>query len=82
MSYIKPKAGTTALLKYNLDMPSRDFCVQLLEKTGVMFTPGSVMHMEGWLRIGYANDPEILRCGLAKVSSFLSDLATKSETAA
>jgi aspartate/methionine/tyrosine aminotransferase len=82
MSYIKPKAGTTALLKYNLDMPSRDFCVQLLEQTGVMFTPGSVMHMEGWLRIGYANDPEILRSGLAKVSSFLSDLAAKSETAA
>lgn len=82
ISYIKPKAGTTALLKYDLDMPSRDFCVQLLAQTGVMFTPGSVMHMEGWLRIGYANDPEILRSGLAKVSSFLSDLAAKSETAA
>lgn len=82
MSYIKPKAGTTALLKYGFDMPSRDFCIQLLEQTGVMLTPGSVMHMEGWLRVGYANDPEILRAGLAKVSDFLADLTAKSGNAA
>lgn len=74
ISYIKPKAGTTALLKYDFDMPSRAFCVRLLEDTGVMFTPGSVLHMEGWLRIGYANDPEILKAGLSRVSAFLASL--------
>jgi aspartate/methionine/tyrosine aminotransferase len=79
---VKPKAGTTALLKYDFDMPSRDFCIQLLEQTGVLFTPGSVMHMEGWLRVGYANDPEILCTGLAKVSAFLAQLAAKSDTPA
>ncbi|MEP5759299.1 MAG: aminotransferase [Litoreibacter sp.] len=82
MSYIKPKAGTTALLKYDFDMPSRDFCIQLLQQTGVMFTPGSVMHMEGWVRVGYANDPSILRTGLAKVSTFLAQLTANSNTAA
>jgi aspartate/methionine/tyrosine aminotransferase len=71
ISYVKPKSGTTALLKYDLDLPSRDFCVQLLEETGVLLTPGSTMDMEGWIRIGYANDPEILIQGLAKVSEFL-----------
>lgn len=74
ISYIKPKAGTTALLKYDFDMPSRDFCEQLLEATGVMLTPGSVMHMEGWLRIGYANNPEILKAGLSKMSEFIASL--------
>lgn len=74
ISYVKPQAGTTALLKYDFDMPSRDFCVQLLDTTGVMLTPGSVMHMEGWLRIGYANDPEILKAGLAKMSEFIATL--------
>lgn len=82
ISYVKPKAGTTALLKYDFDMPSRDFCIQLLKQTGVMFTPGSVMQMEGWLRIGYANDPEILRRGLAKVSAFLATLPAKTGDAA
>lgn len=81
MSYVKPKAGTTALLKYDFDMPSREFCIQLLKETGVMFTPGSVMHMEGWLRVGYANDPEILRAGLAKVSAFLATLPAKTGSA-
>jgi aspartate/methionine/tyrosine aminotransferase len=74
ISYVKPQAGTTALLKYDFDMPSRDFCVQLLDATGVMLTPGSVMHMEGWLRIGYANNPEILKAGLARMSQFIASL--------
>ena len=75
ISYVKPRSGTTALLKYNFDLPSRDFCVRLLEETGVMLTPGSTMDMEGWIRIGYANDPEILRQGLAKITEFLAGMA-------
>jgi aspartate/methionine/tyrosine aminotransferase len=74
ISYVKPKSGTTALLKYDLDLPSRDFCIQLLEETGVLLTPGSTMDMEGWVRIGYANDPEILNEGLDKVSTFLDSI--------
>ena len=72
VSYVKPRSGTTILFRYDLDLPSRDFCVQLLQDTGVMLTPGSAMDMEGWIRVGYANDPEILRQGLAKVSGFLA----------
>lgn len=74
ISYVKPKSGTTALLKYDFDLPSREFCVRVLEQTGVMLTPGSTMDMEGWIRIGYANDPEILRQGLAEVTGFLAKL--------
>lgn len=72
ISWIKPKSGTTALLKYDLDMPSRDFCIALLQETGVMFTPGSAMEMEGYVRIGYANPTAILRQGLGRVSTFLA----------
>ena len=82
ISYVKPQAGTTALLKYDFDMPSREFCVELLKESGVMFTPGSVLHMEGWLRIGYANDPEILKAGLGKVSAFLAGLKQRGVPAA
>ncbi len=55
-------------------MPSRDFCIRLLEDTGVMLLAGSVLDMEGYVRIGYANSPEILREGLQKTSDFLSSL--------
>jgi len=42
-----------------------------------MFTPGSVMEMEGWLRIGYANSPEVLSQGLDLVSNFLSQMGSR-----
>jgi aspartate/methionine/tyrosine aminotransferase len=77
LSYVKPQGGTTALVKYDFDISSREFCVQLLDETGVMFTPGSVLEMEGWVRIGYANNPQILREGLAKVSEFLANLPAR-----
>ena len=75
ISWIEPKSGTTALLKYELPMTSREFCVGLLKKTGVMFTPGSALGMEGYVRIGYANNPDILKKGLALVSDYLSDMS-------
>ncbi|BFG75252.1 aminotransferase [Paraburkholderia terrae] len=75
LSYVKPKSGTTALVKVNVDMTSRQFCVSLLEKTGVMFTPGSALDVEGYVRIGYTNNREVLVAGLAKVSEFLRDVA-------
>ncbi|WP_018151390.1 aminotransferase [Leeia oryzae] len=74
ISYIKPKSGTTALLKYTHNMSSRDFCMALLAAKGVMFTPGSALDMEGYLRIGYANNQAVLKKGLALVSEFLREL--------
>jgi aspartate/methionine/tyrosine aminotransferase len=74
ISYVKPKGGTVALLKYDFDLPSRDFCVRLLEAEGVMFTPGSALDMEGYVRIGYANSRAVLEEGLPRVSRFLRTL--------
>ncbi|MDH6353150.1 MULTISPECIES: aminotransferase [Brevibacillus] len=73
ISYVKPKAGTTAMLKYELDMPSEAFCIELFRATGAFLTPGSCFDMEGWVRIGYACDTEVLQAGLAQVSKFLRE---------
>jgi aspartate/methionine/tyrosine aminotransferase len=48
--------------------------VKLLESKGVMFTPGSALDMEGYVRIGYANNPAVLAEGLQKTSEFLAEL--------
>ncbi len=74
ISYIEPKAGTTAFLKYDLDMDSESFCKRLLDETGVILLPGNVMQMEGYLRIGYANDPVIIAEGLKRISAFIKSL--------
>lgn len=74
LSYVKPKSGTTALVKVDVDMTSRDFCIALLEKTGVMFTPGSALDIEGYVRIGYTNNRDVLVKGLKRVSDFLREI--------
>ncbi len=72
ISWVRPRSGTTTLLKYDLPIGSRDFCTRLLQDTGVMFTPGSAFGMEGYVRIGFANPPKTLKEGLARVSDFLA----------
>ena len=72
VSWVQPNSGTTTLLRFDLPMNSRDFCVALLTETGVMFTPGSAFGMEGYVRIGFANTPSILKEGLERVSGFLA----------
>lgn len=72
LSWVRPASGTMALVRVSLPMTSRAFCVSLLQETGVMFTPGSALGMEGYVRIGYANAPAVLKEGLARVSGFLA----------
>lgn len=71
LSYVKPKAGTTAFVKVQTKLSSLEFCERLVKETGVMFTPGSALHTEGYVRIGYANNKEVLKKGLALTSEFL-----------
>jgi aspartate/methionine/tyrosine aminotransferase len=74
ISYVKPVAGTTALLYYDFDMPSRELCEDLLKKTGVFFTPGECFELEGCIRIGYAYDSKTLEVGLNKFSEYMASL--------
>lgn len=74
ISYLKPVAGTTALLYYDRDIPSYELCIGLMKEKGVLFTPGSAFEMEGCVRIGYAFDSKTLRTGLDKFAEYLSEL--------
>jgi aspartate/methionine/tyrosine aminotransferase len=76
VSYVKPRAGTVTLLRYAADMPSYEFCMRLLQETGVLFTPGSAFEVEGCVRIGYANGSAILEEGLRRTSGFLRHLVS------
>lgn len=72
--YLKPVAGTTALVYYNNDMPSYDLCVKLIKEKGVLFTPGECFEMEGAVRIGYAYDSKTLKEGLDRFTELLREL--------
>jgi len=75
VSWVKPKAGTTAMLRVDVPMTSREFCVDLLQKTGVMMTPGDAFDMEGYVRIGYSNSTDVLKAGLEKLTGYLLSLS-------
>jgi aspartate/methionine/tyrosine aminotransferase len=74
ISYVKPKAGTTALIYYDFEIPSRDFCVNLMKRYGVLLTPGSCFELEKCARIGYACSTEILEQGLEKLSEYIKTM--------
>ena len=72
LSWVQPRSGTTELIKFDLAINSYEFCIVLLQKTGVMLTPGSALGMEDYVLIGYANNSEILKEGLKRISDFLA----------
>ncbi len=72
--YVKanmPKGGTTALIRYKKEIPSKVLCRNLQEKTGVALLPGETMEMEGTVRIGFCTAKNILQTGLKEFSKFL-----------
>lgn len=74
MNYVKPQAGTTAILRFDYEMSSVDFCKGLYDRNGAFLAPGSCFDLEGTVRIGYACSTEVLKAGLKKVSEYLREL--------
>ena len=74
LDWVPPKAGTTAFIRYDYDLPSEVFCRRLFEGDGTFIVPGSAFDRDRWFRIGYAFDPVMLRHGLDRISAFLRRL--------
>lgn len=79
--WVKPRAGTTAFVRFTkMGKPVDDvaFCETLLERTGVMFVPGSLCFgrgedFKGYVRIGFVPEREVLEKGLEALRSFMED---------
>lgn len=74
VSYQKPQAGTTALVFYDFDMDSYEFCKRMYHEVGAFVTPGDCFEEKHSIRIGYASDTQELKDGLAAMSSFVRKL--------
>ncbi len=68
--YVKPQAGTTALISYDLDVPSYELCEEMYRRNGVFVTPGDCFELPHCFRIGYASDTEVLRQGLEAMTAY------------
>ncbi|KAF2254971.1 PLP-dependent transferase [Trematosphaeria pertusa] len=75
--WVKPLAGTTAFVRFHRDgkaVDSVDFCKKLLEKSGVLFVPGSECfggEYKGYVRVGFVNHVDIVKAGMDEVTKFV-----------
>jgi aspartate/methionine/tyrosine aminotransferase len=74
LHYVRPRAGTTALIHYGYDVDSVDFCQNMFDLNGAFVMPGIAFGEERSFRLGYACAGEVLAGGLAAVSAYLRTL--------
>ena len=72
VSYVKPEDGTTALVYYDLDISSYEFCEEMYKKTGAFVTPGDCFEVPHSMRIGYAYGKQDLIDGLKAISEYIA----------
>jgi len=78
-SWVKPNGGTTALVgfeKRGKPVDDVQFCVDVIEKTKVMFLPASKcfgQEFKGSVRIGFVCETEVLRKALQKLGQYIRE---------
>lgn len=78
VSWVEPRAALLAMMSYSLPIDSVTLANRLAAEAKVMLAPGSAFGMEGHLRLGIGQQPEIFAEGLAQTSKFLRSLLAES----
>jgi len=73
-SWSEPKAALLAMMKYEAPVDSVILADRLAQEARVMLAPGSAFGLEGYLRIGIGQRPEIFAEGLRRTGEFLRGL--------
>lgn len=89
-SWIKPVAGTTCFVKFHKMgklIDDTELCKRVLDKTGVMFVPGSKCFgdgkdFKGHVRMGFVCETEVLKDALEKMRGFMEEEYADVPTAA
>lgn len=71
---VRQRAGTTALVRYDYQVPSAELCQAMFDFNGAFVVPGIAFGEEHSLRLGYACACDVLVGGLAAISEYLRTL--------
>ena len=77
-TYAPPDAGAIVYVRYNHPMNSTDLVNRLRRDKSVLIVPGDHFGMDGFLRIGFGDEPEYLRIGLDRLAGLIADLGLRS----
>jgi len=78
-SWVKPTGGTTAFIKFQKKGKPLDdvqLCIDVIEKTKVMFLPGSKCFgddFKGFVRIGFVCETAVLVEALSKLDGYIDE---------
>jgi len=72
---VAPRAGAIAYLRYLWKVNSTELVLRLRDEQSVLIVPGDHFGMDGFLRVGYGNEPHDLTGGLKGIDAVLDVLA-------
>ncbi|HVC20034.1 MAG TPA: aminotransferase class I/II-fold pyridoxal phosphate-dependent enzyme [Vicinamibacterales bacterium] len=72
-SYVPPEAGAIVYVRYHHAINSTTLVTRLREEKSVLVVPGDHFGMDGYLRIGYGEQPAYLHEALGRVADLLAD---------
>jgi len=73
-SFVTPRAGAIAYVRYNLNIKSTKFARRLLKEKKTLVVPGDHFGMDGYLRIGYGSPVDYLVSGLGRIDELVSQI--------
>jgi aspartate/methionine/tyrosine aminotransferase len=77
-TYAPPDAGAIVYTRYRHAINSTALVTRLREEKGVLIVPGDHFGMDGYLRIGFGDEPGYLREGLDRVGELIAGLGLRS----
>jgi aspartate/methionine/tyrosine aminotransferase len=77
-SYTPPDAGAIVYARYHHAINSTELVTRLREEKSVLVVPGDHFGMDGYLRLGFGEEPAYLRRGLDRVAELIADLGMRS----
>ena len=76
-SFVPPKAGAIAYVKYSLKINSTKLAERLVNEKSTLIVPGDHFGMDYYMRIGYGSPQEYLIAGLNRIGELVDGLAAK-----
>lgn len=73
-SFVPPRAGGIAFLRYFMDINSTEMCTRLREEKSVFIIAGDYFGMDRFVRIGIGAEKEYLQAGLKLIDEGLGEI--------
>ena len=78
-SYVPPDAGAIVYVQYHHAINSTELVTRLRVEKSTLIVPGDHFGMDGYLRIGFGEQTDYVREGLARLDALLADVRLKAD---